>query len=91
MLQDELPAQSYGRLLLAPGASAPVAVAARGPQVCTCFNVGEEAIRDTLARCAGNEDQRLHTLQDALKCGTNCGSCLPALRRLVRAATPVAA
>ncbi len=91
LLQDELPAQSYGRLLLAPGASAPVAVAARGPQVCTCFNVGEEAIRDTLARCAGNEDQRLHTLQDALKCGTNCGSCLPALRRLVRAATPVAA
>ena len=91
LLQDELPAQSYGRLLLAPGASAPVAVAARGPQVCTCFNVGAEAIRDTLARSAGNEEQRLQTLQDALKCGTNCGSCLPALRRLLRAATPVAA
>src|SRR5205085_10000475 len=39
LLQDELPAQAYGRLLLAPGAKAPVAVQSRGKQVCTCFNV----------------------------------------------------
>ena len=84
VLQDELPAQAYGRLLLAPGARAPVAVAARGRQVCTCFNVAEDTIQSTLATCAGSEDQRLGALQAQLKCGTNCGSCLPELRRLVR-------
>jgi assimilatory nitrate reductase catalytic subunit len=39
LLQEELPAQAYGRLLLVPGAKAPVAVQSRGKQVCTCFNV----------------------------------------------------
>ncbi len=29
--------------------------------------------------------QRLAALQGGLKCGTNCGSCIPELRRLVRA------
>jgi len=91
VLQDELPAQDYGRQLLAPGAAAPVAVAPRSPQVCTCFNVGEAAIRSTLAACTGGEDQRLQTLQDTLKCGTNCGSCIPALRRLARTGAAVPA
>lgn len=89
LLQDELPAQAYGRLLLAPGAKAPVAVQARGKQVCTCFNVTEPAIRDELAACTGSEDQRLASLQDKLKCGTNCGSCVPELKRLVRAVIPL--
>jgi assimilatory nitrate reductase catalytic subunit len=31
----------------------------------------------------GNAAQRLASLQRALRCGTACGSCLPALRRLV--------
>jgi len=90
LLQDELPAQSYGRLLLVPGATAPVAVAARGKQVCTCFNVAEPAIQGFLGSCTGSDDTRLAALQGALKCGTNCGSCIPALRRMVLA-TPVAA
>ncbi len=85
LLQDELPAQAYGRLLLVPGARAPVAVQARGRQVCTCFNVAEPEIRSTLGACQGNADQQLAQLQDTLKCGTNCGSCIPELKRLVRA------
>ncbi len=84
LLQDELPAGRYGRLLLMPGASAPVAVVAKSPQVCTCFNVGEDAIRTALPRCAGSDDQRLAQLQGQLRCGTNCGSCIPELRRLVK-------
>jgi len=84
LLQDELPAQAYGRLLLLPGASAPVAVQSRGRQVCTCFNVSEPAIQAHLAGTRGSEDQRLASLQGALQCGTNCGSCVPELRRLVR-------
>jgi assimilatory nitrate reductase catalytic subunit len=85
LLQDELPAGSYGRLLLMPGAVAPVALAPKSPQVCTCFNVSEDAIRAELPRCGGQDDQRLAELQGALKCGTNCGSCIPELRRLVKA------
>jgi assimilatory nitrate reductase catalytic subunit len=85
LLQDELPAQAYGRLLLAPGSQAPVAVQARGRQVCTCFNVTEDAIEERLATTPGDPDTRLAALQTGLQCGTNCGSCIPELRRLVRA------
>jgi assimilatory nitrate reductase catalytic subunit len=90
LLQDELPAAAYGRLLLMPGAKAPVAVVAKGRQVCTCFNVSEDAIKARLAGCAGSEDQRLAALQASLRCGTNCGSCVPELKRLVRASAPMA-
>jgi len=85
LLQDELPAEAYGRLLLMPGAKAPVAVVAKGKQICTCFNVTEDSINGHLKVCGGNPDQRLASLQGQLKCGTNCGSCIPELRRLVRA------
>ncbi|WP_342129104.1 nitrate reductase [Hydrogenophaga sp. OTU3427] len=85
LLQDQLPAGGYGRLLLMPGAKAPVAVVAKGRQVCTCFNVTEPAITERLSACEGSEDERLAALQGSLKCGTNCGSCVPELRRLVRA------
>ena len=97
LLQDSLPAQSYGRLLLVPGSKAPAdvvqATAGRGRQVCTCFNVTDVAIGAFLAGCGGPEDTRLAALQGGLKCGTNCGSCIPELKRRVRAtaATAVAA
>ncbi len=84
VLQEELPAQTYGRMVLAPGVKPPVAVAARGKAVCSCFNVAETAIAGHLAQCAGSDDERLVSLQGALKCGTNCGSCVPELKRLVR-------
>ena len=83
LLQDELPAQAFGRLLLLPGAKAPAAVQARSAQVCACFNVSQAAITQQLASCSGAADQRLVQLQTALKCGTNCGSCLPELKKLI--------
>jgi assimilatory nitrate reductase catalytic subunit len=91
LLQDELPAQSYGRLLLAPGAKPPVAVQTRGKVVCSCLNVTDVSIQARLAEGAnqgsGSDDAaRLVDLQATLKCGTNCGSCLPELKRLVRGA-----
>ncbi len=85
LLQDELPAQNYGRQLLAPGGKAPVTLPTRGRQVCTCFNVNEQAIGETLARCSGSPESQLQQLQGALQCGTNCGSCIPELKRIVRA------
>ncbi len=84
LLQDALPAQAYGRQLLSPGAKAPVALQSRGKQVCTCFNVSDVAIAERLQRSAGSDDARLADLQKALQCGTNCGSCVPELKRLVR-------
>ena len=84
VLQDEQPAQVYGRLLLLPGAKPPVAQAGRGKQVCTCFDVTAPEIEAALSRFEGDGEQRFASLQAELKCGTNCGSCVPELRRLVR-------
>jgi len=95
LLQDELPAQAYGRLLLLPGAKPPVAVQSRGKLVCTCLNVSDTAIDEHLALVAGGggggghlhtDEERLASLQATLKCGTNCGSCVPELKRRVRSA-----
>ena len=90
LLQDELPAQAYGRLLLSPGARPPVAVRSRGQLVCTCFNVTDREIAEELATRAGDDTNRLAGLQAALQCGTNCGSCIPELKRMVRASEPEA-
>ncbi len=84
LLKDGQPARGFGRALLTNTAN-PLGVAPRrGAQVCTCFDVREPEILATLARCQGNVDERLAQLQGQLRCGTNCGSCLPALRKLVR-------
>jgi assimilatory nitrate reductase catalytic subunit len=86
LLQDELPTQAYGRLLLSPGARPPVAVQSRGKLVCTCFNVTDLEIAHCLADVEGEPTVRLAALQAGLKCGSNCGSCIPELKRLVRLA-----
>jgi assimilatory nitrate reductase catalytic subunit len=90
LLVQELPAQAYGRLLLAPGAKAPVAVQAKGKQVCSCFGVEAAAIEGQLAQSGGSAEDRLAALQAKLRCGTNCGSCVPELKRMVRAIVPLA-
>ena len=90
VLEGELPAQTYGRLLLSPGAKAPAAVQARGKLVCTCLNVTDAAIDAHLATARGSDTQRLAGLQAALKCGGCCGSCLPELKRMVRSAKSAA-
>jgi assimilatory nitrate reductase catalytic subunit len=84
LLQDELLADSYGRALLSPGATPPVAIESKGKQICTCFNVTEPQIIETLASCQGEADARLAQLQSTLRCGTNCGSCIPSLRNLIK-------
>jgi assimilatory nitrate reductase catalytic subunit len=88
LLQDRLPAQAFGRQLLRPGAEAPSGLAARGKVVCSCFGVNQTAIESQLAAGSGSDEERLARLQDSLKCGSNCGSCLPELKRIVRATAP---
>jgi assimilatory nitrate reductase catalytic subunit len=90
LLQDQLDAGSYGRLLLSPGAKAPLAVQNKGVQVCTCFNVTQPAIEDELKNCHGSFEERFAQLQSSLQCGTNCGSCVPQLKKLVRASRVIA-
>jgi assimilatory nitrate reductase catalytic subunit len=64
-------------------------LAAQGPLVCACFGVGLTAIRDAIAaRTATSVDE----IRQALRAGSNCGSCLPELKRIVaheRLAQPV--
>ena len=79
-------ASTAGRWLLSPGPPL-TGTAIASPQVCNCFDVREDAIRATLSRCGGSPADRLARLQAELRCGTQCGSCLPALRRLI-ATTP---
>jgi assimilatory nitrate reductase catalytic subunit len=51
-----------------------------GPMICTCFGVGLNAIRDAIASSAAVSVEDIGT---ALRAGTNCGSCVPELKRLV--------
>ncbi|MCE6966234.1 nitrate reductase [Enterobacter sp. MW07] len=52
---------------------------AQGRIVCSCFSVGEEAIRQAIA---GGCESAI-ALGAALRCGTNCGSCIPELKGLL--------
>lgn len=54
--------------------------------VCTCFNIKAQQIKHSLSLHNGDEKQRLSQLQQALACGTNCGSCIPQLKQFVREA-----
>jgi assimilatory nitrate reductase catalytic subunit len=50
-----------------------------GPIVCACFGVGRNTICDTIAAGAGSATE----IGARLKAGTNCGSCIPELKRLI--------
>ncbi|GAB3763307.1 nitrate reductase [Ramlibacter monticola] len=88
LLLQQLPAGAYGRRLLATGARPPLAPVAKGKQVCSCFGVEADAIARHLASSAGPAEARLASLQADLRCGTNCGSCVPELKRMARSVQP---
>lgn len=48
-------------------------------QICSCFEVSEAQITECIATGISSVD----ALGEALRCGTNCGSCVPELKRLV--------
>ncbi|HYD63454.1 MAG TPA: molybdopterin-dependent oxidoreductase [Noviherbaspirillum sp.] len=93
-LEGDLPVAALGRLLLMPSAKAPQGFKARGRIVCNCFNVAETEIGEALAKQdwinQGTSDAVLSCLQGQLKCGTNCGSCVPELKKIIIAHTPTA-
>lgn len=68
-------------------ANAAVARASTGPIICTCYQVGRSAILDAVA------SKHLSSVEEigrALGAGTNCGSCIPELRDILRTATRTA-
>jgi assimilatory nitrate reductase catalytic subunit len=48
--------------------------------VCSCFQISETQIRTAIE--AGCRDSA--ALGAQLRCGTNCGSCIPELNRLIK-------
>ncbi|MCB1964180.1 MAG: molybdopterin-dependent oxidoreductase [Rhodocyclaceae bacterium] len=71
------PATPLRPWLLAPLTQPPAGQPTRGKVICNCFDVSEDTI---LSALRGGET--LEQLQARTECGTNCGSCIPELKRL---------
>lgn len=74
------------RQLLMPMATPPADFQPAGRVLCNCFGVPQEAACRALAGAGGSAAERVAAVQARLKCGTQCGSCLPELRSLAKAA-----
>ncbi|MGE5471846.1 MAG: molybdopterin-dependent oxidoreductase [Bacteroidota bacterium] len=79
MAEDELDAGLI-RFALAPTAQPPKSIVPRNI-VCKCADVSDLQIRDEMASGAA-----LPQLQERLKCGTFCGSCVPDIKRMLEVA-----
>jgi len=77
---------ALGRLLLKPTAQAPQGFKARGRVVCNCLDVAETEIAEALARQEPGTapEAALAALRDSTQCGSNCGSCVPELKKIIR-------
>lgn len=74
------------RRMLLSGKSAD-GLANAGPIVCACFGVGRNTICETIAAGALSTAE----IGAKLKAGTNCGSCIPEMKRLIAERAEVAA
>lgn len=77
------PVAKLGRLLLMPSTSAPQGFKPRGKVVCACLNVADTEINTAMASLDGSPLDVLAGLQSRLKCGTNCGSCVPEIKKMI--------
>ncbi len=77
------------RWAVAPIGQAPGKLPARSRIVCKCADVTEAQIAAELKKEGDNP--ALADLQDTLKCGTYCGSCVPELKRMLAGRTAVPA
>ncbi len=74
----QAPLQELDRISLLVGQPATPG-ADPGPQVCACFGVG----RNTICAAIRAGTASVETLGAQLRCGTNCGSCVPELKALI--------
>jgi len=77
LMAQQVSAESVRAWALAPVSAPPVGSSSRGRIVCNCKDVSEKEILAELAKGEG-----LETIQQHLKCGTDCGSCVPELKRM---------
>jgi assimilatory nitrate reductase catalytic subunit len=75
---DEAQYKEFSRWALAPLSSPPTGEVGRGKIICNCLDVSQNEILENIELGAD-----LITLQNKLKCGTSCGSCVSELKRLV--------
>jgi assimilatory nitrate reductase catalytic subunit len=78
LIAEGAPALEVRTWLLAPVDQPPDGKAGRGRIVCNCLNVAEP---DIVAAIIAGAD--LAALQATLKCGTECGSCVPELKKMI--------
>ena len=71
--------ESLRRWALAPLPQPPTGQTGRGKIVCNCLDVAKT---DIIKACQSGAT--LDTLKETLKCGTECGSCIPELKRLAQ-------
>lgn len=74
-----------GFRILWPCREAPAGAASRGRILCTCMDVAESQVVEAVA--AGQDAEAIRA---SLRCGTGCGSCVPAVKRLCAAPAAVA-
>lgn len=87
LLGRELPAEPGAYLTAAGGADLPDSDLPDDAILCSCNNVTAGAIRDAIGGCGTCEGQNpvheLAPLKACTKAGTQCGSCVPMLKKLL--------
>ena len=83
LFATEVPDAADRRALL----SGRAATASAGPVVCACHGVGADVIATTIAGGAAS----VEAVGAACKAGTNCGSCIPEIRKMLAGQTACAA
>ncbi|RUP13248.1 MAG: nitrate reductase, partial [Methylobacterium sp.] len=83
LFATEVPDAAERRALL----SGRAATASAGPVVCACHGVGADVIATTIAGGAAS----VEAVGSACKAGTNCGSCIPEIRKMLAGQTACAA
>jgi len=86
MMVQGASAEAVRPWVLAPVSKAPRGTLNRGRIVCNCVDVSEAEIRRELV-----SGVTLDELQARLKCGTECGSCIPELKKMRAAQAQLAA
>jgi assimilatory nitrate reductase catalytic subunit len=64
--------------------SGPDGVDDAAPVICACFGVGLNIRRAIVSGALSGAEE----IGKALRAGTNCGSCLPELRKIIQARVP---
>lgn len=77
--KDSLTESERNNLLVG---SAPKGEVSQGKIICACFSVGENTIQDTIKKYKLSS---VEEIGEKLQAGTNCGSCIPELRKMLSA------